>query len=245
MIDDMKKILLFMLPLVAVCFASCEKDNDNDGNSVQKLIKEISWIEDGYSVVRTYEYDSQNRIIKLIETWDEGETEMSESTVEYEGNTITESFKWKEGANGVWSNDVITKYYLDNDGYVIKCEYIENGEVYSSETYEYENGYLKTARRSVTEEYEWQNGDIVRDSNRKIQYLENEDKMNIDFLNYSAYISGAGVKFQGTCSKHLMSGYGSDSQWNNRTYEFDADGYPTKIRDIDESRTMEYNIKYY
>ena len=42
-----------------------------------------------------------------------------------------------------------------------------------------------------------------------------------------------------------MSGYGNDSQWSNRTYEFDADGYPTKIRDTNEYITTEYNIKYY
>ena len=237
----MKKMLLFALPLMVMCFVSCEKDNGNDGNTVQKLVKEISWIEDGYSVVRTYEYDSQNRIIKLIETWDE--SFVSETIVEYDGNTITES--WREGTNGVWDNEGRDIYYLDNNGYVIKYESIYEGEISSSVTYEYENGYLKREVGSMTEEYEWQNGDIVRDSNRKIQYLENEDKMNVDFLNYSASISYAGIKFQGTCSKHLMSGYGNDSQWNNRTYEFDSAGYPTKIRDINEYRTMEYNIKYY
>ena len=90
-----------MLPVLALCFVACEKDKGNDGNSVQKLIKEISWIEDGSSVVRTYEYDSQNRIIKLIETWDE--SFVSETIVEYDGNTITES--WREGTSGVWDNE--------------------------------------------------------------------------------------------------------------------------------------------
>ena len=239
----MKKILLLPLPLMVMCFASCEKDNGNDENSGRKLIKEISWIEDGSSVVRTYEYDSQNRIIKLIETWDE--SFVSETIVEYDGNTITES--WREGTNGIWDNEGSEKYYLNNDGYVIKSEGIYEGEIHSTATYEYENGYLKSKKGSMTEEYEWQNGNIVREnsSSREIQYLDNEDKMNVDFLNYSIGISTTGIKFQGTCSKHLMSGYGNDSQWNNRTYEFDTEGYPTKIRDIDEYRTMEYNIKYY
>ncbi len=111
----MKKILLLALPLMVMCAVSCEKDKGNDGNSVQKLIKEISWIEDGSSVVRTYEYDSQNRIIKLIETWDE--SFVSETIVEYDGNTITES--WREGTNGVWDNEGRDIYYLDNNGYVI------------------------------------------------------------------------------------------------------------------------------
>ena len=112
---NMKKILLLALPLMVMCAVSCEKDKGNDGNSVQKLIKEISWIEDGSSVVRTYEYDSQNRIIKLIETWDE--SFVSETIVEYDGNTITES--WREGTNGVWDNEGRDIYYLDNNGYVI------------------------------------------------------------------------------------------------------------------------------
>ena len=192
-------------------------------------------------MVRTYEYDSQNRIIKLIETWDE--SFVSETIVEYDGNTITES--WREGTNGIWDNEGSEKYYLNNDGYVIKSEGIYDGEIHSTSTYEYENGYLKSKKGSMTEEYEWQNGNIVRVNSREIQYLDNVDKMNSDFLNFSAWISTTGIKFQGTCSNHLMSGYGNDSQWNNRTYEFDSEGYPTKIRDIDEYRTMEYNIKYY
>ena len=34
MIEDMKKMLLFALPLMAMCFTSCEKDNGNNGEEL-------------------------------------------------------------------------------------------------------------------------------------------------------------------------------------------------------------------
>ena len=53
----MKKILLLALPLMVMCFASCEKDNGNDDvNSGQKLVKEISWTEDDYQEQFMFEY---------------------------------------------------------------------------------------------------------------------------------------------------------------------------------------------
>lgn len=250
----MKKILLLTLPLMAMCFASCEKENGNvnDGPSGQKLVKEITWIEDDYLMARTYEYDSQYRIIKMIEALNG--VGVYETTVEYNGNTIVESFR--ERNNDGWSNSQhYAKHYLDNDGYVVKSESISisDGRVVSSTTYEYENGYLKTVKESNSDfntetEYEWLNGDIVREDSREYQYLDNDDKTNIDFLNTSVSISYAGIRFKGTCSRHLMSRYSIDSQgteWINTTYEFDADGYPIIRRDISKAYTMEVNITYY
>ena len=79
-----------MLPLVALSFASCEKDNGNDGNPAQKLVKEITSRGDGYTESWAYEYDAQNRIVKVIETYSESDYhEKVEHTIEYDGNTIT------------------------------------------------------------------------------------------------------------------------------------------------------------
>ena len=37
----MKKILLLALPLMVMCFASCEKDNVSEDNSVQNRVANI------------------------------------------------------------------------------------------------------------------------------------------------------------------------------------------------------------
>ena len=250
----MKKILLLALPLMAVCFVSCEKGNGYDGNNGQKLVKEVSWImtvdgnpsEPSY---RKYKYDSQNRVIQITSSdgFEKGIDEF-----EYDGNTITVSYKWLD-SDGVWRSGDSERYYLDNNGYVIKSEYIErnNNETETiayPTTYEYENGYLTMSEyyTGTITEYEWQNGDIVRYGDTEIEYLDIENKMNILFVDTNHSISDV-IKFPGTWSKHLISGYGSSYEnWYTVTYKFDKDGYPTKIRvrngDGDED---EFNIKYY
>ena len=82
----MKKVLLLALPILAVCFASCEKDNGNDENSGQKLVKEISWTEDDYQVQFMFEYDENARVINVTEIVD-GNAE-GQYSVSYNGNTI-------------------------------------------------------------------------------------------------------------------------------------------------------------
>ena len=243
----MKKFLLLALPLMVMCFVSCEKDNGYDGNNGQKLVKEVSCIDivdgiasEAYSTY--YKYDSQNRVIQTT-TSDGLLDDVAE--YEYDGNTITISNKWLD-SDGDWHRGGADKYYLDNNGYVIKHESIEfDGTAYST-TYEYENGYLTMSEyyTGAITEYEWQNGDIVRYDDESVDYLDIENKMNILVVDANPYEIPTSIKFPGTWSKHLISGFGTLDDWFTVTYKFDKDGYPTKIR-VRGIDSAEYNIKYY
>ena len=198
MIDDMKKILLLALPLMVICFASsCEKNKGNDDvNSGQKLVKEISWTEDDYQEQLMFEYDGNARVINVAEIVD-GNVER-ECSVTYNGNTITEKNLFRNYETGEWGEyGGITCYYLNNDGYLIKSESIRNGEVTMYTMYEYAGNQLKSIANydadgtewNPSYEYEWQNDDIRYEYQsgspypNKYDYTDAENKLNISFCN--------------------------------------------------------------
>lgn len=199
MIDDMKKILLFALPLLAMCFASCEKDNvnrDDTGNG--KLIKTISGYATDFDAnnglcISTFEYDAQHRITKVIVS---GYNEMY--TYEYNESEIIEKFWYAESEWGSPFNESemisngYVRYVLDDDGYLSrKEEYFGLDEqLQSVTTYIYDNGLLKKSITDNSDEYsyEWSNNDIIRSTyinhDNNLTYLTtytygNEDKGNI------------------------------------------------------------------
>ena len=269
MIDDMKKIFLFMLPLVALSFASCEKDNGNDGNPAQKLVKEITSRGDGYTESWAYEYDAQNRIVKVIETYSESDYhEKVEHTIEYDGNTITIASYNALNGNELYAKE---KYSLDNKGYVEKVEFTyASGDPHTC-FYNYENGLLKSMEvehyysdgslASEDEyEYNWVNNDIVCKNSLKYSsvdvqyYFDVEDKMNINVLNVlhtgMDNSDNSVIKFKGTYSEHLPKSRNYNRNDTSYSYEFDTEGYPIKW--IDEFKsvsgafyTSEYDIIYY
>ena len=82
----MKKIC-FMLPLLVVALISCNKDNGNDGNSVQKLVKSITYMESpDYPLVTTFEYDENGRVV--CAKWTEAGNTFTIADVAYKGNII-------------------------------------------------------------------------------------------------------------------------------------------------------------
>ena len=195
----MKKILLFALPLLAMCFASCEKDNvnrDDTGNG--KLIKTISGYATDFDAnnglcISTFEYDAQHRITKVIVS---GYNEMY--TYEYNESEIIEKFWYAESEWGSPFNESemisngYVRYVLDDDGYLSrKEEYFGLDEqLQSVTTYIYDNGLLKKSITDNSDEYsyEWSNNDIIRSTyinhDNNLTYLTtytygNEDKGNI------------------------------------------------------------------
>ena len=195
----MKKILLFALPLLAMCFASCEKDNvnrDDTGNG--KLIKTISGYATDFDAnnglcISTFEYDAQHRITKVIVS---GYNEMY--TYEYNESEIIEKFWYAESEWGSPFNESemisngYVRYVLDDDGYLSrKEEYFGLDEqLQSVTTYIYDNGLLKKSITDNSDEYsyEWSNNDIIRSTyinhDNNLTYLTtytygNEDKRNI------------------------------------------------------------------
>lgn len=241
----MKKIL-FMLPLLAVALVSCNKDNGGNGDGSEKLVREITYrsTRDNTERVMTYEYDSQNRITRMIETYGVGDYP-TEGIYEYGEGSILALFGHKE--NGNWIEHICYKYYLDNDGYVVKLEGIEDNEVLNGTmNLEYENGQLKVisedGRDGLLYCY-WDNGDMVGLGSEEWRYTSIENKTNLDMmaLTEELLISQSCIAFKGITSKHLPDEYYGGSF----SYEFDSEGCPTKIVIKSDSDAQEYIIQYY
>ena len=253
MIDDMKKILLFALPLMVMCFASCEKDNGNDGNSVQKLVKSINSAIPDYPLVISFEYDENGRVVH-IEWTGEGH---SFADVVYENGMITEtgspgyiSIETPDGPP-VTQTKAESIHYLNDDGYVIKTIHNDyySDEKYNSTsevTYEYENGKLISIAgadgdRPVKQTFQWQGNDItavtVNDYTNEITYSDIKDNFNVDLVGMImdgdavGSISTAQIKFKGTTSEHLPQMMYDEEIYS---YELDSDGFVTTIKEDGE-----------
>lgn len=250
----MKKILLLTLPLMVMCAVSCEKDNGNDGNSVQKLVKSITYMErPDYPLVTTFEYDENGRVVSA--EWTEAGNTFTIADVAYKGNMIIETGggdKQQVSSDGTTVSQLKEEYihYLDDNGYVIKTEYKDywSDESYNSTdavTYEYENGKLvKIARERFNSDYtfQWQNGDITTVSNNNgivenISYSNTVDNFNVDVAACWAYYgisycigSAATLKFKGTTSEHLPQMIDGIVF----SYELDSDGCVTTIKEDGE-----------
>ena len=268
----MKKILLLALPLMVMCFASCEKDKgNNDVDFGQKLVKEITLLGDGYTESWAYEYDAQNRIVKVLETYSESDYyEKVEHTVEYEGNTIIiASYDALDGNMELYAKE---KYSLDNNGYVEKVEFTYAYQDPHTCFYNYENGLLKSMEvkhyfsdgslSSENEyEYNWVNDDIVCKNSLKYSskvdvqyYFDVENRMNINVFNVLSTSmdnsDNSVIKFKGTYSEHLPKSKNYNNSSTSYSYEFDTEGYPIKwieeVKSVSgELFTSEYDIKYY
>ena len=266
----MKKILLLALPLMVMCFASCEKDKGNDGDSVQKLVKSITYMESpDYPLVTTFEYDENGRVIRS--EWIEDGNTFIIADVAYTDDMIIETGpggKQQASEDGTGTTTVSQLkeeyiHYLNDDGYVIKTEYKDywSDETYNttvSQTYEYENGKLAKVQSDglVLYELQWQRDDIVNISQKydinntteSITYSNIEDKFNINILS----LFGVGFSVRGTIDiwgtatgidfKGMTSGHLPQMlDGEVYSYELDADGYVTTIK-VDGEPT--YYIEY-
>lgn len=248
---NMKKILLLALPLMVMCFASCEKDKGNDGNSVQKLVKSITYMESpDYPLITTFEYDENGRVI--CAKWAEAENTFTIADVTYEGNMIIETGggdKQQVSSDGTIVSQLKEEYihYLNDDGYIIKTEYKDywSDESYNNNavTYEYVNGKLvKIVGNSlggspVDYVFQWQGNEITTVSYNgraeNITYSNTVDNLNVDLAAQWGYYgiscgigSATTLKFKGTTSGHLPQMLDGEVY----SYELDSDGYVKTIK---------------
>lgn len=245
----MKKMLLFALLLMVMCFASsCEKDKGNNGNSVQKLVKSIIYMESpDYPLVTTFEYDESGRVIRS--EWIEEGHSMIIADVTYKDNMIIETAPGYQMSGGGAEQRLKEEYihWLNDDGYVIKTEYKDYwSDETDSQTYEYENGKLAKVQSDGVNMYEfqWQDNDMVKislgNTTKSITYSTIDNKFNINILSQFDFQTGIGFdistkismfgsatySFKGTVSKHLPRIIDGEVY----SYELDSDGYVTTIK---------------
>ena len=248
----MKKNLLFMLPVMALCLASCEKNNGNENKPAQNLVKSMMFYTNGFSdldlIERRFEYDAQGGLTGSELLWD-GQLVMR-SDITYEDNMIVETLTSSEQEKGIY------RHYLNEEGYLIKSEGEDNWFSSANMSYEYEKEEL--VRVTVSEDYgleeytyHWNNGDITGVTydydTDYIEYYDVEDNFNIDYAAYwrsilddMYFCSPSMIKFKGTTSKHLPHTFAGIEL----LYEFDADGDITKIKVLWEGGTGVIEIEY-
>ncbi len=258
-----KTFLLFILSLLAIItLNSCGNDdnggddNNGAGGTPKKLVKSIITedVIDGdryHKTLYTFQYDEQSRLINISAAGDR----IGTATYNYEGNEITIEDDIYYGSR------VFGTLSFNDDAYLTKYEEEDDYNV----TFTYKNGYL-TQRSSNTDEYTWQNGNLVAieqiydDGDYREEYKEEwaydkaPNKMNImNMYDQRFDLSGRMVcwlKLKRISSKNLPSSTtryydGIPKGITTYTYTFDDEGYPTKIvQSMDPDNTSTYTITY-
>lgn len=230
----MKKLFLLALPLLALTFNSCSKD-DGDSGGKTKLVKKVILADDEYE---EYFYDNQGRVTKIIFISSYDNVPYTQ-TVQYNGNIITRT----------WDDGSYTRYTFDTNGYCIRQD--NSGFYPAYIIFNYSNGYLSESK-SYDEDntlqemvsYTWENGNIViRDDgnyNASFTYDNRENKLNIN-MGYNDVNIVSPFRFKGMASKnHRINEYNESLE-----YTFDNDGYPTKIVEYDPQWGSEYGYATY
>jgi len=253
----MKKLLLLLLPLLAITFIAChnEEEEEENGNPT-KLVKtvEIYSYTTGNSEKFTAYYDNQNKPIKLEYRETDSHSPAYTINLTYSTNTITMTHSDFSG---------VRTFQLDDNGYLIRD---------NTFNYIYENGYLKEAHghdsgfRNSHWYFSWMNGNKVQttiylnndySSEYTYEYGNRENLLNIDILGaltsseFGEYTFYHWLKFKGHASKNYLG----KATWTNTDniakiitydYQFDEDGYPTQVILSNESRAwVKFIYTYY
>lgn len=244
----MKKFFFFAAALfAAVSFAACSDDDDEKnagggagGNgSSSYYVSRIDFGDPYYKYAVDYEYDEQNRLIKIIKDADT-------VSFRYVGNQVI-----CEGAD---SDDYYT-FRLDDKGYAVERK--------DWETFEYDSdGYLLKIRPKYsdsshdTTDYTWKDGDMIemqRSNSFEVltfTYYDEINKINFDpsykaMNRYGDMFLGTAVPyFAGRKSKHLLKSISDDNgDISTFKYELDSKGRPTTIHEVHKGvySTYEYN----
>lgn len=247
----MKTFKFWWLALVAIVmsasFTSCSKDNPDgeDLSNEKKLTKIISTqTAENYSSTYTYTYTfTYNDNGKLIEA-----TELATG-----GSSRTEKFAW--GDNTIKINGT---YQLSSDparNYTSTCTF-ENGLVQLSEdgerfSYNSANRLIQYAGLSFT----WDKDKLVSISSgySDVTYTYGESckkgyflVFDMEDLLFMAHPELAGIRTKQlpTSATYTYEDNNSSAETSSYTYEFDPDGYPTKITISGKNDTYTHTLTW-
>ncbi|MFA6400606.1 MAG: hypothetical protein WCX31_03125 [Salinivirgaceae bacterium] len=173
-----KLVVVFCLSLLVFTFA-CDKSNDSD--SLTLLSKITYVVDDVTDEVVTFEYDSQNRLVKTISSMDAIRIEtqiayftdgkVSQEFVLRNGlennkiiytwttNTLTE-VKWYKDESNVWiEGDIKSVSDFNSDGHIVKNQYFyKQNNVWINDSYAL---------------YTWLNGNLEKRESWRIESRKN------------------------------------------------------------------------
>ncbi|MCL2726791.1 MAG: hypothetical protein FWD56_00235 [Bacteroidales bacterium] len=233
-------IIAAIVVIAAVC-TSCKSKGDGDVKLLETIVSE-----DGS--ITKFEYDDQNRIVKML-VYDDGEL-MGTQTITYKGNNLVSyvfSFDeslwdyWGEVpdmhaerfGNTIYVNDGGSEYtiILNDEGYIVEYKSEHPMAGVSVNRYQYADGRLT----KVVEEGRVR--EIKYDNKKSPFYHCNTPKwfMQYRFFDFAFENNITGWKIVEGSTDHQY-------EYENE-YKYDRDGFPTKLTKTE--RTMYDNEEGY
>lgn len=238
----MKKFLFIAAVIfMATSVCSCSKDEfekDNTDKADVKLVRQIRATYDYPPIgkLRTIdlEYDSQNRIVRYYEYYEDSFNWHHELNFIYDGDSMIANFD---------DGEEVYNCKLNKDGYITEWVY-EDDDHYEKEKFTYKNGYMIYSdyifgSSSGFLQYNWEDGNIT-------SILENDyydyfsyspykhPHINLDLFyitdDYGCYGDTFGLLgFYGRHNDYLPSINYWKNGSRNYVYEFNEDGTVSKI----------------
>ncbi len=252
----MKKLFLLGLPLLAILFYSCSKDDDGSGHNGNgdtpkygKLVKEIEIVYAGNADNLTkleYEYDDQQRVIKVSGHY--GNYPYNR-TYTYENKLIIETASYGDKFTDLDASTEIDSILLNDDGYAISNQQQSSAlDENPFDEYEYTDGHLSGwieyihGTRDESKTFVWSDGNLTAESSHvdwgmgeddlplcSYTYGDVEDKTNLYLVDDNQCGQQFDIKMQGWSSKNFLIAQDENGSIITYSYTFDSDGYPTQI----------------
>ncbi|HIW65464.1 MAG TPA: DUF4595 domain-containing protein [Candidatus Alistipes intestinipullorum] len=240
---------------------------DPQPGAPERLISQILYEYESSSYAETetvdFTYDDQNRITRVENVYKEnGETsDIRKFLYEYGEGVIHVTTIYSSSDNSFKDESESYTAYLNEAGYVTRAEWNDGTEV--TYTYDDENRLILVEEEGESEEYVWENGNLVETRytykeeepyiNRYGYYEEYPNKENFDlYYDFFSWDEELGLTGRlGVANRNLLKqvrGQGSQAGKDDIdiSYEFDDEGYVTKYsqRYSPTSEPRVYTINY-
>jgi len=263
----MKKFLLLAWGVIAAfSLNSCSKDDDgkkDDPNDPQpqemRYVKSIlgQSLSRGWREIRTYEYDDKGRRTKMVITYNNNivtyNYTYNENTVTIQKESIYEGKEPSKetsivqlDANGYplsRRSDYDTYVYgYDEDGHLISVKETDNSGFEQTHTYTWFNDNLIDCSSPEPSSYEYNTTPVKLTSVDLNVVLS--DELGLEWFDADHLIEKHSVNM---LAKYYINGYNDPNSYETFTYQFDEDGYVTKVTTYANGRTMAstFEISYY
>ena len=229
-----------------------------DDNDVVKLLETITYDDGSYI---KYDYNNQNHITKISWSNDDGTAISTTQTYSYSGNDLIKVvYEESDGFVGTFEytkneNKIIEKYYdseggiddaeirtieLNSDGFPTKKIMYESEDGSLVYTYQYQDGNITNHSYKEISGDETDEGsiDCIYDSNKSPLYYCETPKWYL----YWYHLDGSYISVKNNIIERFRDGDTGGKQFF--TYDFDSEGYPTKMTVIYEYVDEDWSVTF-
>lgn len=235
----MKTRTRFLLLVLCIGFTACSKDDEPKEQPVvdafgRRLVSQLESTSGDENFTLNFFYDKYGKIEKIV---GDNPAVLKEAIYNYTENKLVIQSDYEEEGSEMYT------FMLNNEENVISYSNTVN--------YEYQNGFLRKAtyRNSLSpESLTWSNGDIIElRSGTQVAtftYYRQENKMNFDPFDVGEAVEGLAFGDDVYClttgcfgnrNAHLIRKIQSADWATEFSYDFDSEGYVTRIVQIESN----------